>query len=171
MDCRDLLSECTAAVRDRTATADHLELQRSTCDLLDARPVIIMMIGRASFIGLIPRRWITIAATQWQFLATFAAVHLLASRQSVRTTLNPSFIAIANMDCALYVRCLEFYGRVRREEEESRTTLRRGRHDRVEEAFKLHVLARARWSGKKGVEATSTTIRNTHTNLKKFTSS
>ena len=29
-----------------------------------------MMIGRASFIGLIPRRWIAIAATQWQFLAT-----------------------------------------------------------------------------------------------------
>ena len=28
------------------------------------------MIGRASFIGLIPRRWITIAATQWQLLAT-----------------------------------------------------------------------------------------------------
>ena len=30
----------------------------------------IMMIGRASFIGLIPRHWMTIAAIQWQFLAT-----------------------------------------------------------------------------------------------------
>ena len=37
--CMQTLTECTAAVRDRTATADHLELQRSTCDQLDARTV------------------------------------------------------------------------------------------------------------------------------------
>ena len=30
----------------------------------------MIMIGRASFIGLMPRHWITIAAIQWQFLAT-----------------------------------------------------------------------------------------------------
>ena len=68
--CMQTLTECTAAVRDRTATADHLELQRSTCDQLDARGRSRRMFGRSSFIGLIPRRWITIAATQWQFLAT-----------------------------------------------------------------------------------------------------
>ena len=36
--CMQTLTECTAAVRDRDP-ADHLELQRSTCDLLDARSV------------------------------------------------------------------------------------------------------------------------------------
>ena len=39
---------------------------------------IIMMNGRAcaSFTGLIPRRWITIAAIQWQFLTTESDCHI-----------------------------------------------------------------------------------------------
>ena len=33
------------------------------------RMIMMHMIGPTSFIGLIPRHWITIAAVQWQFLA------------------------------------------------------------------------------------------------------
>ena len=91
--CMQTLTECTAAVRDRTATADHLELQLEidvcTCDLLDPRPVARRMIGRASFIGLIPRRWITIAATLWQFLATGGL--LLQAEGLVALRLHPVY--------------------------------------------------------------------------------
>ena len=68
------LTECSALQLCVTATAvtDHLVFRDRRviyrCTAGSRR--MIMMIGRASFIGLIPRRWITIAATQWQFLAT-----------------------------------------------------------------------------------------------------
>ena len=92
--CMQTLTECTAAVRHRTATADHPELQRSTCDQLDARTVPVASHDRPridiSFIGLIPRRWITIAATQWQFLATVEPVLLPLSGEvfSARSTIT-----------------------------------------------------------------------------------
>ena len=50
--------------------------------------MMMMMFGRASFIGLIPRRWITIAAIQWQFLATCLLRALLETFLSDRTTVT-----------------------------------------------------------------------------------
>ena len=61
-----------------TVTADHLgnwrcRDRRVIYSMRGRSRRLIMMIGRACFIGLIPRRWITIAAIQWQFLATTSA--------------------------------------------------------------------------------------------------
>ena len=105
--CMQTLTECSDCScacdrRDRSYRYRSCGAQRSTCDLLNARPVdpIIMMIGRASFIGLIPRRWITIAATQWQFLATSRVLDLQTLSSLDRPLRCLSKFAIADRRCS-----------------------------------------------------------------------
>ena len=70
--CMQTLTECTAAaVRDRGRRSSGAAEIDVIYPMRGRLRRLIMMIGRACFIGLIPRRWITIAAIQWQFLATF----------------------------------------------------------------------------------------------------
>ena len=74
----NILTECSALQLCVTATAVTVQIiwssaRRVINSMRGRSPRMIMMIGRASFIGLIPRRWITIAATQWQFLATWCS--------------------------------------------------------------------------------------------------
>ena len=71
--CMQTLTECTALVCSSAWPRPQIWScrDRSVINSMRGRSRrMMMMIGRASFIGLIPRRWITIAVIQWQFLAT-----------------------------------------------------------------------------------------------------
>ena len=91
--CMQTLTECTAAVRDWWPRPQIIWSCRDRHVIYSMRGRsrrIIMMIGRSSFIGLIPRRWITIAAIQWQFLATLnIQVWMLCSEVPPQVHLRP----------------------------------------------------------------------------------